>query len=362
MLAPADVPAMTMPCWWASTRASANGVPQITEDSFSWLPPVMNTPVALPISATRSGSCASSRLSGRTETTSAAPSLRNSASYTSTTSGPSEDAVGDHRDPGVLAAAGRHELLEDRAPAELVLGSADDHERSRRHDREASGCKSDAVQEQTRRLVVMRHGNSRAGRADRLRATRSPSAAAPTPPPPAPGSPRRGSTRRPRAGLRGDAGPPDLGNPWPRARAGTSSRSSTAGCTPPGRRPRSTSCRPRPTRRRTLVVIGHNPTVASVAQMLDDGDGDVTATNADGAWATPPARSPCSSTTAPGPTCPRHARVPPSTCRARRLSCRGAVRGFEGECNTLNSDEDVGSTSSRCRSRLQRGLAARLLA
>ena len=30
---------------------------------------------------------------------------------------------------------------------------------------------------------------------------------------------------------------------------------------------------------RTLVVIGHNPTVASVAQMLDDGDGDVAATN-----------------------------------------------------------------------------------
>ncbi len=93
MLAPAEVPAMTMPCWWASTMASANGVPQITEDSFSWLPPVMKTPVALPISAIRSGSCASSRLSGRTETTSAAPSLRNSASYTSTTSGPSEDAV-----------------------------------------------------------------------------------------------------------------------------------------------------------------------------------------------------------------------------------------------------------------------------
>jgi phosphohistidine phosphatase len=30
---------------------------------------------------------------------------------------------------------------------------------------------------------------------------------------------------------------------------------------------------------RTLVVVGHNPTIASVAQMLDDGDGDVTATN-----------------------------------------------------------------------------------
>ena len=34
-----------------------------------------------------------------------------------------------------------------------------------------------------------------------------------------------------------------------------------------------------PDEARTLVVIGHNPTVASVAQMLDDGDGDVDATN-----------------------------------------------------------------------------------
>jgi phosphohistidine phosphatase len=30
---------------------------------------------------------------------------------------------------------------------------------------------------------------------------------------------------------------------------------------------------------RTLVVIGHNPTVAYLAQMLDDGEGDVDATN-----------------------------------------------------------------------------------
>ncbi len=30
----------------------------------------------------------------------------------------------------------------------------------------------------------------------------------------------------------------------------------------------------------TLLVLGHNPTVASLAAMLDDGDGDVEATNA----------------------------------------------------------------------------------
>ena len=94
MLAPAEVPATTAPRRWASTIASPNGVPLITAESLSWLPPVMKMPVASSSRATRSGSWASSRLSGRTATTSAAPSLRNSASYTSTTSGPSEDAVG----------------------------------------------------------------------------------------------------------------------------------------------------------------------------------------------------------------------------------------------------------------------------
>ena len=66
MLAPAEVPATTAPRWCASTIASPNGVPLTTADSLSWLPPVMKIPVALSSSATRSGSCASSRLSGRT--------------------------------------------------------------------------------------------------------------------------------------------------------------------------------------------------------------------------------------------------------------------------------------------------------
>ena len=34
-----------------------------------------------------------------------------------------------------------------------------------------------------------------------------------------------------------------------------------------------------PDEARTLVVIGHNPTVAYLAQLLDDGEGDVVATN-----------------------------------------------------------------------------------
>ena len=54
----------------------------------------MKTPVASSTAATSRGSWASSRLSGRTATTSAAPSRRNSASYTSVTSEPIDDAVG----------------------------------------------------------------------------------------------------------------------------------------------------------------------------------------------------------------------------------------------------------------------------
>ena len=34
-----------------------------------------------------------------------------------------------------------------------------------------------------------------------------------------------------------------------------------------------------PDRSRTLVLLGHNPTVAHLAQLLDDGEGDETATN-----------------------------------------------------------------------------------
>ena len=64
------------------------------ELSLSWLPPVMKTPVAFSRMPTRSGSWDCSRLSGRTIVTSAAPSARNSASYTSTISSPRLDAVG----------------------------------------------------------------------------------------------------------------------------------------------------------------------------------------------------------------------------------------------------------------------------
>ena len=69
-------------------------MPHTIAESFSWLPPVMNTPDDASMAATRSGSWASSRVSGATETTSPAPSRRKRASYTSETAGPSEEAVG----------------------------------------------------------------------------------------------------------------------------------------------------------------------------------------------------------------------------------------------------------------------------
>ena len=80
MLAPAEVPATTTPRRWAARIASPSGVPLTSAESFSWLPPVMKMPVAASSSATSAGSWASSRLSGRTATTSAAPSVRKSAS------------------------------------------------------------------------------------------------------------------------------------------------------------------------------------------------------------------------------------------------------------------------------------------
>ena len=58
MLAPAEVPPTTAPRSWARTTASPTGVPQMTADSLSWLPPVMKTPVASSTTFTRSGSWA----------------------------------------------------------------------------------------------------------------------------------------------------------------------------------------------------------------------------------------------------------------------------------------------------------------
>ena len=79
MEAPADVPPTTAPRSCAATIASPTGVPQTIELSLSWLPPVMKMPVAWLSGSMKAGSSASSRFSGRTPTTLAAPSAANRA-------------------------------------------------------------------------------------------------------------------------------------------------------------------------------------------------------------------------------------------------------------------------------------------
>jgi hypothetical protein len=78
-LAPAEVPPMTTPRRWASSSADPSRVPDTTIDSRSWLPPVMNTPVARPTASAGPGASASSRVAGRRPTTSAAPRSVNSS-------------------------------------------------------------------------------------------------------------------------------------------------------------------------------------------------------------------------------------------------------------------------------------------
>ena len=92
-LAPAEVPPTTTPRRWASTRAAPSRVPATTIDSRSWLPPVMNTPVALATVSAGPGASASSRVAGRRGMTSAAPRSVNTCRYSSRISSPSEEAV-----------------------------------------------------------------------------------------------------------------------------------------------------------------------------------------------------------------------------------------------------------------------------
>ena len=64
--APAEVPPTTAPRSWARCSASPSGVPGMSWESRSWLPPLMKTPVASSTAATASGSWASSRDAGLT--------------------------------------------------------------------------------------------------------------------------------------------------------------------------------------------------------------------------------------------------------------------------------------------------------
>src|SRR5574338_331938 len=91
--APADVPATMAPRRWRSAKARPSGVPPITLESRSWLPPVMKMPVASSTASRIPGSDASSRLSGRRPRTSVTPREWNRWRYRSVASSPSEEAV-----------------------------------------------------------------------------------------------------------------------------------------------------------------------------------------------------------------------------------------------------------------------------
>ena len=71
--APALVPATGTPAAFITRSALAMGVPPISVDSRSWLPPVMNTPVALCRRLMRLGSSQSRRVSKSSAVTRAAP-------------------------------------------------------------------------------------------------------------------------------------------------------------------------------------------------------------------------------------------------------------------------------------------------
>ena len=74
--------------------ASASGVPTNSCASLSWLPPVMNTPVALSMAFTSPASAAAGREGGSTVTTSAAPNRWKMAVYVATAFSGNDDAVG----------------------------------------------------------------------------------------------------------------------------------------------------------------------------------------------------------------------------------------------------------------------------
>ena len=120
--APAEVPPTTAPRSCARCRASPRGVPGSSCESRSWLPPLMNTPVAPSTRATRSGSCASARVAGFTTSTPGAPSRVKTSVYDATTSAWNDEAVGirtsrDRRPPASLRNWRSSEALPTRSSA-----------------------------------------------------------------------------------------------------------------------------------------------------------------------------------------------------------------------------------------------------
>src|SRR4051812_39409500 len=296
MLAPADVPATTAPRSCARRTASPTGVPQMTAESLSWFPPVMKTPLASSMTLTRSGSWASSRVSGRQAVTSPAPSRRNRASYTSTTSSARLEAVGitttrASAPPEATTKSPRIVGLRSlsSAPPMIISGPGRDPDgESGRADGgccssatsgmtgKASRCQSAGVREQSarpsRRLVVMRHAKAEpGGETDHARELA-----------------QRGWEDALEAGRwLADRGlVPDAAlvssarrtvSTWLAVAEGGSFESRAThseGLHHAGPETALDLVRETADEVRTLVVIGHNPTIAYLAQLLDDGTGD----------------------------------------------------------------------------------------
>ena len=169
---------------------------------------------------------------------------------------------------------------------------------------QASGCKSDAVQEQTRRLDRDAPREGRAGRADGLRAPARRRVVAPTRSAAGAWLADAGDRRRPRRWCRR---PTRTQQTWQSVAEGAGwdlEPELDRGLYAAGAGDRA---RPAPDRARRRPDPGRRSATTRPwrrsPSMLDDGDGDGRPRRTDGHGLPRPARSRSSSTTAPGPTC-----------------------------------------------------------
>ena len=128
MLAPALVPAMTTPRSCAARIASPNGVPLMIAESFSWLPPVMKMPVASSSTSTKAGSRRLFAGLGPGGDDLGGAQLAEDRVVDLDDLGAERRSRRDDRDPRSAPPRRATNSREHGAPAELVLGAADDHQ------------------------------------------------------------------------------------------------------------------------------------------------------------------------------------------------------------------------------------------
>ena len=132
-LAPAEVPATTAPAWNRVVIASASRVPPMVDDSRSWLPPVMNTPLASRTTRAAFSSLACDRLTAWSGRTAAAPSSVKIDAIALARLGAHRRGRADDRDLRVATAGERHEPAEDDPIPDLVLRAPNDDDGPMRH-------------------------------------------------------------------------------------------------------------------------------------------------------------------------------------------------------------------------------------